>query len=420
MGCLISSLNPWRRLASVTDLSLDCDPKADFSFNKESVNPSIFGTTEALRPSHIAHCPMTILDLLPNELLTKIISHCNVATKSALCQVSKEFKQLAHRPLYEIVNLNEERTKLFTRTLDVNPEYGVCVKELRVSIYYSDRFGTISKTTPVRILQRTTELRHLSVTWHGSFESSLSFPHLQTLNLKVSDWDSDFARDAVLAFLNRHPALLHLNLYFHPSQIEPVIDLPNLVSYRDRSLARARMLLKTDSLRSVWFRFYGWTDEKSLDAFSKFPFCQDVVIEVQGQISPVQIVLKRLKHALPNLKCCVLKILCANDSEVCECLVSISLPVDKNQDARSTILEEISGFGKLESFGLILYSNSETLSAESITQSWVEKCPTLQECFIKKGSRGELERYKVVDHRAEPTVDPCRIENVFDFISDRI
>ncbi|KAJ7583468.1 hypothetical protein C8J56DRAFT_210432 [Mycena floridula] len=135
-------------------------------------------------------------------------------------------------------------------------------------------------------------------------------------------------------FLNRHPGLLHLTLWFHSSPGSfSVIDLPNLVTYHAGLNALPRILQKTDEIRSVWL-----SSLENLNGLSLFPFCQDLILKIVN-MPDIPIMLERLKNLLSNVKCCVVQVLYVDDHGAME------------PTAQSTLFEETSGFKQLESFG---------------------------------------------------------------------
>ncbi|KAJ7593816.1 hypothetical protein C8J56DRAFT_422143 [Mycena floridula] len=138
-----------------------------------------------------------ILNVLPNELTTEIISLCDSSSQAALCCVSKCFKQLAHRRLYQIVCLEDDPgITSFDRVVSKNPQYAGWIRNLTIN---PSKTSVLDLTN---ILQGTTELCHLSLELPAVVPdwARLSFPRMKILRF----YGYDKTDQAVLwSFLNR-------------------------------------------------------------------------------------------------------------------------------------------------------------------------------------------------------------------------
>ncbi|KAJ7583271.1 hypothetical protein C8J56DRAFT_953508 [Mycena floridula] len=326
----------------------------------------------------------SISNVIPNELSTAIISLCETSTKSALCRVSKLFKLLAEPQLYRIVTLPDKAGIIsFQAALTANPRYAAWVRNLRiVSPWVISPVDDTMK--PINyILQSTTELRWLLLGLAPDYLLTLkrlSFPHLHSLKIHTLDCDQ-----AVIAeFLNRHPTLLHLALFFKPQRrmdALAVANLPNLVTYE--GFRTPPRMLNANKLRSIRLR------AQDIDDLTCFPRCQDYII-----IPGIQGIVKRLKHHLPRIRYCIFDMWISKE------------------------WQNLQDFKQLESFGLFFNYECtlETLSDEyrnSFIHSWVKKCPTLQECLLGSfivcwslDDGSTADRYRV---------GHCRMETIFPF-----
>ncbi|KAJ7583272.1 hypothetical protein C8J56DRAFT_953520 [Mycena floridula] len=311
---------------------------------------------------------LVILDDLPNELTQEIISRCDTSTKAVLCRVSKVFQQLAQKSLYEIVDLDDTMAiLLFDLDLRINLEYRA-----------RNLLGDIS-----RILQKTTELYRLviqNVKYLPDMER-MTFPRLTILRMEGYECDHPAITQP---FLNRHQTLLHLTARFYYSpQIKVSVDLPNL-------------------LLAVWLNI------DHVDDLARFPLCQNVVIRFfKRPIPEIQSMLKRLKCDFPNIRCCMLHFSYYGDDELGQVAAF-----------QCMLLEELVAFDQLESFGVVmpwLRDMPVPAHSQSTVESWLERCPTLKECFFLRKWQDSSGRYKVVDGHAQPTTEPRRMEKVFDF-----
>ncbi|KAJ7581361.1 hypothetical protein C8J56DRAFT_1057351 [Mycena floridula] len=211
-----------------------------------------------------------ILNILPGEMTTEIISYCDTTSKAALCRVSKHFKQLAHRQLYQIVKLGAgENIISFGEALSANPEYTTWIRDLSMETFDSEGSEPVN-----RILRSATELRKLSLEWLMDMPAclqNLTFPRLQTLQL-----GGDYHGGTIVpAFINRHPTLLHLASSFHKETQQ--LNLPNLITYRGGS--SLSVLGTVPRLRSVSLVLsHIGTSSDVLNVLTRFSGLQNLVI----------------------------------------------------------------------------------------------------------------------------------------------
>ncbi|KAJ7598938.1 hypothetical protein C8J56DRAFT_177868 [Mycena floridula] len=309
----------------------------------------------------------SILEVLPHELTIHIISFCGTSSQAALCRVSNELRLLSQRQLYRFVHLEKDNILLFDQVIAVRAEYAAWVRNLTLSLQL---LRHVNLEAANRILQSITELRQFTVEWLREMPDfkRFSFPHLRIFKFHQHDHRANHQdEDIIQAFINEHPTLLHLSAHMPANLSRNSIILPNLVTYRGYISTPPSILLNTENLRSVWSRMRG------LDDLARWPLCRDIVIEISFSTTMQEIrdVLMRLKHHLRDLKCLVLF---AEDDSL--------IPSPR---VKSMLLQELSGFKELESFGIVMCHPSDSDDSdyrESMVQSWLENCPSLQECII--------------------------------------
>ncbi|KAJ7593769.1 hypothetical protein C8J56DRAFT_925141 [Mycena floridula] len=354
----------------------------------------------------------SILNVLPNELTAEIISLCDSPSQAMLCRVSKHFKQLAQRPLYQIVDLatvTAARVISFDIALSANPQYGAWVRNLDITAYCVDQIQ--DKFT--RILGSVPDLLQLTVDWAAApaLEKS-TFPHLRILTINNIRSASHY-EPLITAFLNRHPTISHLAVSWGPLNPWPKtmrIDLPNLTVFR----GDLNILGCAPKLLSVYFIPSTPADS---DVFARFPNCQDLHIFMSTQFTKqyhVQDIFKRLP--LPHLKSCMLIDLYTNY---------------RPSELESILAGDFACLEELESLCLVLYTVADYDHASTIG-SWVKSRPSLQEGALLSKIEVNLlcrhlnvsfavsllhedaaGRYKIVDGQLRPTTEPCCSERIF-------
>ncbi|KAJ7593799.1 hypothetical protein C8J56DRAFT_925211 [Mycena floridula] len=327
-------------------------------------------------PRRAALPQKSILNVLPNELTGEIISLCGFSSKAALCRVSKLFKLLAHRPLYQIISLDETANVIsFHAALSANSEYGSWVRSLHITEFYAGR------DIVTRILRSMTELRELSLSWGDAADwKELSLPELCILRLGgLSQTDI-----IIPAFLNRHPKISYLEVSSPSLRSSQTMraDLPNLTAFH----GDLDMLGSTPKLLSVRLNL---SEPGSLDALARFPSCRDVVIFVSfGQ----------RMHDVPlqYLKSCML--------------------IDYNyspSELKSLLANHFSCSKQLESFCLVgAVGELDPDDRDSTIQTWLDSCPTLQEGALLEYMNDPTGRYKIVDGKPQSTTELCRAEKI--------
>ncbi|KAJ7593821.1 hypothetical protein C8J56DRAFT_1043605 [Mycena floridula] len=163
--------------------------------------------------------------VFPTELTIEIISLCSNSSQATLCRVSKLFKRLAQRLLYQIVYLDERSKAIsFKAALSANPTIWNLGEK-------SQDICRVTGHIVAGILKSTKELRQLTVDWEDVSQwEKLSFVHLRILSIH----DRGFHQESlVAAFVKRHPALSHLAVAFgSANSSRPLrIDLPNLTTF---------------------------------------------------------------------------------------------------------------------------------------------------------------------------------------------
>ncbi|KAJ7583640.1 hypothetical protein C8J56DRAFT_954594 [Mycena floridula] len=344
----------------------------------------------------------SILHILPNEISTEIISFCDVTRKAVLCRVSKLFKQLAQPQLYQIVlGLGDaESIVSFAGALSANPEYATWVRELEIELDSEDK--RFDREPLNHILQRTTELRRLTLGWLSEMPDfeQLRFPHLRVLHLFGELQNQTLAT----TFINRHPQLVHLTAYYadnNRSKTTSQINLPNLITYRGGTLLS--MLGSVPKLRALQTIIIA---SSSLNHLSRYLGVQDLVIAVP-HLTPqtARDIFEHLKNNFPHLK-----------SFLLNSMQSIDLQVVNTE---GILCEGLSDLKKLEFFGLL--RQEVDLSAEvyrdGMIKLWVKSCPSLKECLwaVQKDYHSHRLAYKckIINGEAQPTRERCRIELVF-------
>ncbi|KAJ7573571.1 hypothetical protein C8J56DRAFT_511370 [Mycena floridula] len=348
----------------------------------------------------------SILNVLPNELTTEIISLCDCGNQAALCRVSKRFKELAHRLLYQIVDIEDVSSVIsFDRVVSDNPQYATWVRELIIGIPDDGASGTDVDALDAtnRILQSTTELRVLVMHWWKtdiiSFQT-FSFPHLHILKLS-GDAIFEPEQPNIAPFVSRHPTISQLVTYLfddrdnvHPA---PLINLPNITRYQGMSLD---FLANTPKLRSAHLLI---TKPDALNVFARFCGCQDLGVDIDSfEPQVIRDLFDCLQRHLPHLKSFFL-------------YTHFAFNLSSYQNL---VQEGLSGLKQLESFGLV---NSRFFNVNivndndlnSIVDLWLKSCPTLQECLIEDSGR-ERFRYEVVRSKAQRRIKLCRMETLFD------
>ncbi|KAJ7588045.1 hypothetical protein C8J56DRAFT_1164684 [Mycena floridula] len=302
-----------------------------------------------------------ILNVFPNEITTEIISFCDTSSRASLCRVSKLFKQLAHRRLYELVELDNNRSPnvnkiaRFSASLDANPEYATWVQDLSLAESAVYQYYGITDFIDT-ILRKTAELRRLSLSTTQSLDFvQLSFPKLHSFRVRQSSANAT----SLTLFLNRHPTLMQVSLSAFTGAFTAPVDLPNLVKYEGRESTFLDVLQNVETLRFVKLKI--WNPEE-LEVLARFSTCQHVCLEAFIRLPGLRVVLQRLKHHLPRLASLFLVLFLQAD---------LSL--------KAVIIEELAGFGHLESFGIRLYSHGSLEYRRSTMDSCLKSCPTLRE-----------------------------------------
>ncbi|KAJ7579758.1 hypothetical protein C8J56DRAFT_963543, partial [Mycena floridula] len=339
-----------------------------------------------------------ILNLLPTELTTEIISLCDSDSQAALCRVSKSFNQLGQRLLYCVVALYDVRSRrAFDKAVSRHPQYATWVRRLNLV----DVDGNADLKATNRILQKTTELRRLALEWSSPFPSfkTFSFPHLHHLSLmgyfSLESEEADFT-----AFLNRHSTISYLLAFLfeestglRPSGISA--DLPNLITYQGTSLtflANAPKLQSADIIIG---------ECEALDALGRFSSCQNLEVNYVPELDDVSLeivqdILNRVQHHLPHLTSFLLK-------------TSFELGI---LSYRKLLDGGLSGLKQLEFLGLSTLEE-QYISAEhhqSMIDSMIQSRPNLQECSLGLGEN--IYRYKVVNGKALAKTELCRLETI--------
>ncbi|KAJ7593820.1 hypothetical protein C8J56DRAFT_1043604 [Mycena floridula] len=86
-------------------------------------------------------------------------------------------------------------------------------------------------------------------------------------------------------------------------------------------------------------------------------------------------------------------------------------------ELKTVLADELSGLKQLESFCLVAASVEGFDDRDSIIQSWLKSCPSLQEGALLESLRDSSGRYKIVDGQVEATTEPCRFEFLRKFSS---
>ncbi|KAJ7577572.1 hypothetical protein C8J56DRAFT_1171021 [Mycena floridula] len=388
-------------------------------FSRQSLASAKASSTADGSPAAALGQPSSF-DVLPTELTLEIVSLCDSSSLAALCRVSKQFNRLSQHLLYQIVDLGDDRaaqTK-FEASLRANPQYALWVKALSIS---SSRWNfSISELNVDHlefisfnpslfrdvhavddILPKTTELRRLSLSgsiiW-AEVGSQLSFPHLRVLNLAGLCWPTTAPLPAI-HFLNSHPNLVHLSMPLtdNVGVVDASIDLPNLITYEGPGSMSPKILLNSDRLRSVWLSI------DALDDLARCPSCDAVVIEIITRTIMPEVIdemFKQLEHHLPHLKCCML-------------IDYNSVGPDIPSGFDTMFASGLSSLKQLEFFGVLGPHFSPNCFHDSMIESWLESCPTLQECVFLQSLGNVTGRYKVVDGKAHLMPKPCRMEPLF-------
>ncbi|KAJ7593777.1 hypothetical protein C8J56DRAFT_1160552 [Mycena floridula] len=328
----------------------------------------------------------SILNVLPNELTTEIISLCDSRSQAALCRVSKHFQQLAHRRLYQIVSLDDSANVIsFDAALSANSEYGSWVRNLHIMGSRS-RAGEDRMT---RILKSMTKVRRLSMWWANTLDwKELSLPELRILKL------SGFPHtDIITAFLNRHPKISHLAVCYPPVPQSRMlrVDLPNLTAFQ----GAVKVLGHNPKLRAVRLDVIALED---LDILQRFPTCQDIHISVSSHSTAQHAkgVLKRLP--LPNLK---------------SCMLAGYFSTYSSSELKSILVGDFPCLKQLESF-CVYMREFDRDERDSIVESWLKTCTSLQECALLNSSPNDSAgRYKIVDGGLQASTEPCRSEKIW-------
>ncbi|KAJ7581451.1 hypothetical protein C8J56DRAFT_960068 [Mycena floridula] len=204
------------------------------------------------------------------------------------------------------------------------------------------------------------------------------------------------------SFVSRHQTVSHLvllvlSLEYHTlAPFHKPIDFLNLITYRGIS---ANILGSCPQLRSL--NLIG----QDLDALDRgrLPRCQDLMIFMENETEQaVQDIFNSVTQRLPDLQYFFL------NSEQ-------GINLSAEQGCKSLVDEGLSGLRKLESFGLFMREHSViTEDLDSLINSWVKICPTLQECLLIQDLHGTASGYgrRVVDGKVQPT-EACQIERLF-------
>ncbi|KAJ7588058.1 hypothetical protein C8J56DRAFT_1026138 [Mycena floridula] len=345
------------------------------------------------RAARVQKC---ILTVLPNEVTTEIILFCNSSSRARLCRVSKLFKQLAHRRLYEIVKLDDSspsddnKIAQFHALLDANPQYASWVKDLSLASLTREITDHIDA-----ILGKTTELWRLSLATR-QLNFAWTFPKLRVF----CEMQHSVNLASRTPFLKRHPTLVQVSLRAVSAEafITPV-DLPNLVKYEGHWNS-LEVLGNAEKLCFVNLKIL---NSKALDAFARFPTCLHVCIEGARGEEDARVILQSLKRHLPHLKSLVL---------------ADTLILRPNPRLTSILDEELTGFKHLESFGIVLslscYGSQKF--CRSTMDSCLRSCPTLREFLWRSvGSKPRRYGYKVINGTVQPMVEKSRLDDLLDF-----
>ncbi|KAJ7593822.1 hypothetical protein C8J56DRAFT_422262 [Mycena floridula] len=337
----------------------------------------------------------SLVNVLPNELTTEIISFCTSSSQAALCRVSKHLKQLAHQRLYRIVCLQDNQAVSFDKVLSDNPQYAGWVKSLTIDASQTDGYDLTS------ILESTTELLELSLSLGSSEDipefARLLFPGLVILNIS-GNWDH-LKDHEFSSFLNRHPTISHLStiIHLHLPFCQP-IDLPNLTTYQGLSVD---ILTSAPKLRCLYLVLI---EPDTLDLLVRFPECHHLAVNTPNPTKEVlRDIFNRVNRHFPNVKSLAL---------------NSGLHLSDEQEYKTILVEGISGLKQLTSFGLFM--GKQRLSSEdrdSMIGSWLKSRPTLQECLFLQAQSLYSTRYrcKVVQGKPQVITEPCWIETGFKF-----
>ncbi|KAJ7589018.1 hypothetical protein C8J56DRAFT_1163988 [Mycena floridula] len=339
----------------------------------------------------------SILNVLPNELMTEIISLCDYDSQAALCRVSKLFKELSHRILYRIVCLEDvSAITSFDRVVSSNPLYATWVIQLVIQNEDEDNAEATLEATN-RILQKTTELQTLVLQWLTTdtpIFAKFSFHRLHELLLLGYVPDPT----VVTAFVNRHPKLSRLFTFINREDdpIRLLFDLPDLLGYHGIAPST---LASAPKLRSLHLLIHG---PDALDALERFSSCQDLVIEFLLDIvapDDFRNIFNLLQRHTPQIKSLLLR----------------TTTTSGIFSYQNHIEEGLSGFKQLESFGLVdLNCAASSDELDSTVGLWLKSCSTLRECLIKVLGTKKI-RYQIVDGKAQRTTRRCRMEMEISF-----
>ncbi|KAJ7581546.1 hypothetical protein C8J56DRAFT_1057525 [Mycena floridula] len=325
--------------------------------------------------------PISILNVLPNELTIHIIALCDPKTHAALCRVSKLFWHFAEPKMYEV-----RAAWVINLSIDTGND--------------SDILRSLND-----ILRRTKELSRLCLRildTHSTRFQTWSFPQLRTFSLTFLHSKDHTANtsDFLVSFLNRHPGLSRLSLHAGESTPAlvylPSLNLPNLIAFKGTH----SILNSSPKLRSVKVRFNKSNGQNALNNLSRFGACDAVAVEGEWDLNDqdVQEIFSTLKQQVPHLTTLTIRLF---------------IP-DSRPDFASTIAEHLQGFTHIQSFGFFglrhcLYASEQ--HRDSLLESWVEACPTLQECMLWTPF-ALMERFRVVNRKPEPT-ELCWMEHMF-------
>ncbi|KAJ7589838.1 hypothetical protein C8J56DRAFT_1025175 [Mycena floridula] len=354
----------------------------------------------------------SILNVLANELTTEIISLCDLKTQAILCCVSKLFRQLSEPMMYRIVVLEGRLVDselvfphaAFASALSAKPHRGAWVKDLDCATMHPLSDDThLQAATLHTILSRTTELRRLCLTiWKTEWEylEGCSFPELCSLRISMCGFERDANRpqpsSTIASFLNRHPALSCLSI-FMADPIPFLISLPNLLIFEGtHSTCNTTLLENSPKLRSVNLQINN-ENLNVLKDLSRFRLCNEVFIQGDDGLEPdgenhLQEILDILKRHLPYLRSLTILLLFCGDGPA----------------FASTIVEHLGDFKHLESFGCLTLNSlcSTEQQRDSILDSWIKSCPTLQECVLQiPGQIGRTNMFKVVNGKPQLTTE---------------
>ncbi|KAJ7589030.1 hypothetical protein C8J56DRAFT_29602 [Mycena floridula] len=361
----------------------------------------------------------SFLNVFPNEIILQFISFCDISSQVALCRVCQLFQQLAVPWLYQTVELDDHPSRntirLFVSSTSISGHQQYTVF-LSIKTDHTKQEETEHAINC--ILLKTTGLRGLRLTrnWIGDFHlppafETSSFPHLRILDFGLSPTEIQWCQEgpSLGSFINRHPSISHLALPRTPlalpsAQLTP-INLPNLILYSGPITSLDR-LENTDKLQSVKLDVN--INDSEWDVLARFPACQDVHLifpEPMEEVEEIQDIFRILKQLFPDLKSLSL------------IHTGFCLRARVRELLDSLLAEELVGFNQLESFGFGANLFDEMNHPDfhpPIIASWVEACPTLQAVSIfLRGWDDPEGRYKIVDKKAEPTSEPCRLEKLF-------